>query len=286
MARRRLGKVTRRRQADDESSERAPLGARAETGSRMHAVTLARARSVAALAALALCAAATTSRADEPPPAATPDAEPTSAPSSAPPSAARATRELLARDPELDGRRPSPLEVDYAQYGVGIAADVVMEPGAICPESVVVPCIVGSGGGPVLRGGYRPSGPFYVGGAYQFSKLDSSNLYRLGILQELRAEMRYFLDTRARVAPFVTWGLGGVVYGNEFGVETGGVSAFLGGGFEFEVSRSAVVGANIVYRPVLLAGYTDAAGLERATGIVQFLHLEFLLELRTELHRE
>jgi hypothetical protein len=176
--------------------------------------------------------------------------------------------------------------VDYAQYGVGIAADIVMEPGAICPESVFVPCIVGSGGGPVLRGGYRPSGPFYVGGAYQFSKLDSSNLYRLGILQELRAEMRYFLDTRARVAPFVTWGLGGVVYGNEFGVETGGVSAFFGGGFEFEVSRSAVVGANIVYRPVLLAGYTDAAGLDRSTGIVQFLHLEFLLELRTELHRE
>lgn len=252
----------------------------------MLAVELARARTVAALAAFALGSVAAPSRAEAPQDSPAPSAPPREPASGAPPSSAQATRAELARDPELDGVRPSPLEVDYAQYGVGIAADLVLEPGAICPSAVVVPCIVGSGGGPVLRGGYRPSGPFYVGGAYQFSKLDSSNLYRLGILQELRAEMRYFLDTRARVAPFVTWGLGGVVYGNEFGAETGGVSAFFGGGFEFEVSRAAVVGANIVYRPVLLAGYTDAAGLERSTGIVQFLHLEFLLELRTELHRE
>jgi hypothetical protein len=188
--------------------------------------------------------------------------------------------------PELEGRRPSPLEVDYAQYGVGIAAEVLLESGAICPTSEVVPCIVGSGGGPVLRGGYRPSGPYYFGGAYQFSKLDSSNLYRLGILQELRAEMRYFLDTRARVSPYVTWGLGGTIYGNEFGAETGGVVGFFGGGLEFEVSRSAVVAANVLYKPILLAGYTDAAGLERQTGIVQFFHLELLMELRTELYRE
>jgi len=189
-------------------------------------------------------------------------------------------------DEAPDTTQPSALEVDYAQYGVALAAEIPVEPGGICPERATVPCIIGLGGGPVLRGGYRPAGPWYFGGAYQFSKLDSNNLYRLGILQQLRGEMRYFVYTGSRVSPYVTWGLGGMVYGNEFGVETGGVSAFFGGGFEFEVSRAAIVGANIVYRPVLLAGYTDAAGLDRSTGIVQFLHLEFLLELRTELHRE
>ena len=81
-----------------------------------------------------------------------------------------------SRDDEAE---PSPLEVDYIQYGVAIAAELPVETGGICPSDAVAPCIIGIGGGPVLRGGYRPSGPWYFGGAYQFSKLDSNNLNSL-----------------------------------------------------------------------------------------------------------
>ncbi len=181
---------------------------------------------------------------------------------------------------------PSPLEVDYAQYGVAIAAELPLAPGGICSSAAVAPCIIGVGGGPVLRGGYRPSGAWYFGGAYQFSKLDSSNLLRLGIMQQLRAEMRYYIDTGSRVTPFVTWALGGMVYGNEFSAETGGPTTYAGGGLEFEVSRLVVVGLDVAYQPMLFVGYTDSAGQARETGVAQYVHIELSIELRTELGRE
>ena len=115
--------------------------------------------------------------------------------------------------------------------------------------------------------------------------MDSGNLYRLGIFQELRAEMRYLPDTGARAAPYLLGGLGAAVYGNEWRVETGGALLMLGGGVEFEVSRLAHVGLGIIYRPVLLAGWTDTAKIVRPTGLAQFVGIEIQLEVRTELGR-
>ncbi|MBI4699618.1 MAG: hypothetical protein HY744_00385 [Deltaproteobacteria bacterium] len=183
--------------------------------------------------------------------------------------------------------KPPPVHVDYLSYGLAISADVLVASGATCRESPgdEVPCILGSGGGLVLRGGYRSAGPWYVGGAYQFSKTDSSNLYRLGILQQLRAEMRYVLDLGYRVAPYATWGLGGVVYGNEFGVETGGAGVCGGLGVERQRSRLTLLGLAASYQPTLLAGWTDTAGFERDPGLAQYLRLELQLELRSEHHR-
>ncbi|MBL8740534.1 MAG: hypothetical protein JNK04_05560 [Myxococcales bacterium] len=195
-------------------------------------------------------------------------------------------REASAPTDEPEETRPSPLEVDYAQYGAALAGEVPVFPGEVCPDAAVVPCILGPGAGPVLRGGYRPSGPWYFGGAYQFAKLDSNNLYRLGIMQMLRAEGRYFIDVGSRFTPYVTWALGGVVYGNEFGVETGGAVTYLGAGVELEITRFAVVGLSFDYEPMLLAGFSDSAGQERNTGVAHFLHMELVIELRTELGRE
>lgn len=204
-----------------------------------------------------------------------------------PPVAAPAPTPAAAPDPApADEDRPSPLLVDYAQYGVAFAGEFIAEPGPLCPSDVPTPCIIGAGGGPVLRGGYRPSGPWYIGGAYQFAKLDSNNLYRLGILQELRAEMRYFFDVGSRFTPYATWALGGLIYGNEFSAETGGVMTFVGGGVEFEVSRFAVIGLNAAYEPMLFVGFDDTAGQARDTGVAHFAHLEFVIELKSELGRE
>lgn len=185
-----------------------------------------------------------------------------------------------------DTERPSPLQVDYAQYGVALVGEVPVEDGPICPSDAITPCIIGAGGGPAIRGGYRPSGPWYVGGAYQFAKLDSNNLYRLGILQTARAEGRYFIDVGSRLTPYVTWALGGMVYGNEFSVETGGIDTYAGAGIELELTRFAVIGLNFVYEPMLFIGFTDSTGQVRETGISQFLHMELVVELRSELGRE
>jgi hypothetical protein len=186
--------------------------------------------------------------------------------------------------------RPPPLHVEYAQYGVALAAEIKLDAGAACQaqsgSSTIAPCILGSGGGLVLRGGYRSPGPWYVGGAYEFVKMDSGNLYRLGVFQQIRAEMRYLPDTGYRASPYVSWGAGAIAYGNEWGIETGGALVFGGAGVEIEVSRKAVLGLALVYRPALIAGWTDTAGHVRETALAQFLGFELVLEVRSELGRQ
>ena len=211
-------------------------------------------------------------RVPEPTPAPVPTPTPAPTPTGAPP------------PPRAD--HPAPLQVDYVQYGLAIGGDFALDTGGICPSNEVTPCIIGSGGGLTLRGGYRPSGPWFIGGAYQFSKLDSNNLFRLGVLQQLRAEMRYAFDFSSIVSPFIEWGLGPCIYGNLFGADTGGAVARIGGGVSFELTRFAVIGASLTYQPVLLVGYTDTTKQKRDTGVTQFLHLEFTIELRTEVGRE
>ncbi len=213
----------------------------------------------------------------------------------APPSTASAPAPPLPEAPRRsasDPIHPPPLHVEYAQYGVALLALVNLDSGAMCGDSVHssiagrAPCILGSGGGLIIRGGYRSPGPWYIGGAYAFAKMDSSNLFRLGILQQLWAEMRYLPVTGYRVAPFATWGLGGVVYGNEWGVETGGAMLFAGGGLQFEVSRVAVVGLSFVYKPALIIGWTDTASYVRPTGVANFFGLDLQLEVRSETGRQ
>lgn len=182
--------------------------------------------------------------------------------------------------------RPPPLHVEYVQYGVGIVFENDINTGAVCSSAGSAPCILGGAGGLAIRGGYRSAGPWYIGGAYQFAKMDSSNLYRLGIFQQLRLEMRYLPDLGARTAPYGSWGIGAVAYGNEWGVETGGGLLFGGLGVEVELSRSALIGFGAVYRAMLVAGWTDTAGTIRETGVAQFWGVEFLFELRSEIGRK
>lgn len=247
-------------------------------------------RSSAAFSALlwlCLLALAGSAAAQEPPASTQAPAAPSATPpqSPAPPPPVEDKQDEAANAPH-----PPPLNVEYAQYGVAIAGEINLNSGAACPEDEEnpnnTPCIIGSGGGLTVRAGYRSPGPWYIGGAYEFIKMDSGNLYRLGIFQQLRLEMRYLPDIGAyRVSPYVTWGLGGVGYGNEWGMETGGALVFVGGGVEFEVSRVALLGLNLVYRPVLIAGWTDTAGQERDTALAQFIGFDLVLEIRTELER-
>lgn len=183
--------------------------------------------------------------------------------------------------------KPPPLHIDYVSYGLAATADIMADAGATCRQSGAepAPCILGSGGGLVLRGGYRSPGPWYVGGAYQFSKTDSSNLYRLAILQQLRAEMRYVFDLGYQSSPYVIWGLGGVVYGNEWGVETGGGTAFGGVGVEMQLSRLVQLGLAIHYQPMIFAGFQDTANYQRDPGLAQYFRIEFQVEVKSELTR-
>jgi opacity protein-like surface antigen len=191
--------------------------------------------------------------------------------------------------PANEAPKPPPLHVEYAQYGVAFAVESALSPGATCPPDTPTvkakPCILGSGGGLAMRAGYRNPGSFYVGGAYEFTKMDSQNLYRLGIFQQLRAEARYIFDLGYRASPYLQAGIGAVAYGNEWGIETGGGQLFAGLGVEAEVSRLAVLGLGVVYRPTLIAAWKDTAGQERPLGVAQFFGIDLILEVRTVLGR-
>jgi opacity protein-like surface antigen len=178
----------------------------------------------------------------------------------------------------------------YVQYGVGFTTETVASPGGICPAHAGAPCILGSGIGLGLRAGYRSRSSWYIGGAYEFSRQDSSNLIRLAILQQLRAEARYYLREGGRLVPYLGFGVGGALYGNEWGSTTWGLTAFLGAGVEFEVSRTSVVGAAVGYRPLAFHSFRDSAGQSRAEdlfgfGVAHIVGIELVFEVRNPLPR-
>jgi hypothetical protein len=188
------------------------------------------------------------------------------------------------------GGRPPIINEHYIQYGVGIVAETVASPGGLCPSNATAPCILGSGAGLALRMGYRTRDAWYFGGSYEFSRQDPSNLLRLAILQQLRADARYYLDVTTRLVPYAAASVGGTLYGNEWGAETGGLTAFLGAGLEFEVSRTSLVGAVLGYRPLLVRRWTDTADQQRADqyfgfGLAHMVALEVVFEVRNPLPR-
>src|SRR5215831_4765507 len=133
----------------------------------------------------------------------------------------------------------------YLQYGATFVTELLGASGSVCPPNPKAPCILGSGVGLAVRIGYRTRGPFYVGGAYEFARLQSSNLLRLAILQQLRGEARYYLLEDTRFTPYFAAAAGGILYGNEWSADTGGITAFLGAGIEYQISQTAVFGATI-----------------------------------------
>jgi hypothetical protein len=172
-----------------------------------------------------------------------------------------------------------------AEVGFALAAETVVSPGTVCPARATTPCILGSGGGMAVRLGYRLGSPWYFGGAYEFSRHDSSNLLRLAILQQLRAEGRYYFERGKRTTGYLAAGLGAHVYGSDWAANTGGGLATVGAGVELELSPKVVVGCAAMYRLLVPKSFRDGAGEERGSGPLGFgfahmLGLEFALEVR------
>lgn len=197
---------------------------------------------------------------------------------------------LTNRASAQQSQRPPPNNVEYFQYGVAVAFEKVASGGDVCPSTSTTPCILGSGGGLAIRMGYRSRGPWFLGGAYEFTRMDSGNLLRLGILQQLRGEARYYLDVGNRLTPYGTLGFGAAFYGNEWKVSSGGPTLAAGLGLEFQITQSTVIGLALGYRGFLFHNWTDSTGQVRADeylgfGFAHTIGLEFILELRSPLAR-
>jgi hypothetical protein len=183
---------------------------------------------------------------------------------------------------------PPPLHIPYLQYGVALTGEFVASPGPICNSTRPAPntppaCILNSGGGVALRVGYRAAGPFYLGGAYEVSKQDPNNLYRLAILQQLRAEVRYYFENGRDLQPVLLGGAGAAGYGNQWSIDTWGPMGFLGAGLEYQVTRRTVLEASVSYRLIMLKAMTDTSGTARDGGVASLIGLEVGLAQRDPL---
>ena len=139
-------------------------------------------------------------------------------------------------------------------------------------------------GGLGLRAGYRSRGPFYLGASFQLSRLNSSNLLRLGILQRLTADGRYYFDRGDRLTPYLTAGVGGAIYGNEFRASSGGVALTFGVGLEYQISERTVVTLLPAYEPILFRQFFRFHGA-RARGAGPLGFWAFPLAGRTSDYR-
>jgi hypothetical protein len=185
---------------------------------------------------------------------------------------------------------PPPTSMEYVQYGVSLHTLTLLESGEVCPEGAKTPCILGSGGGLGLRVGYRSRGPFYLGASFQLSRLNSSNLLRLAILQRLSAEGRYYFDRGNRLTPYLLGGLGGAIYGNEWGADAGGAAVSFGVGVEYQITERTVVGFVPTYQPIFFRRFHDSTGQLRAAGPLDFglahwLAVQVIIEVRDPLSR-
>jgi hypothetical protein len=174
---------------------------------------------------------------------------------------------------------PPPSGHAYIQYGVALAAETVVSSGAIC--SLVANCIFGSGGGLVVRVGWRPNDNFFIGGIYEVSKQDPDQLYRLGILQQLRAEGRRYFTTGREVTPFFLLGAGVGAYGNEWSVDTWGPTGTLGGGIEVELGGPVLL-VEAAYRPMYFQSWVVSDN-QLQSGFVHFVGVDIAVEAKDRL---
>lgn len=80
--------------------------------------------------------------------------------------------------------------------------------------------------------------------------------------------------------------MGVAAYGNEWAVDTGGATASVGGGVEFQLTQLIVVHLQGEYRPLLLRNWQE--GLELAPsgfGLAHLVSFELGFELRKPLAR-
>jgi hypothetical protein len=172
----------------------------------------------------------------------------------------------------------------FIQYGVAFTTEFVASSGPLCSQSQAQPCVLGSGGGVVFpRIGWRSSGPWYFGSAYEMSKQDANTIYELAILQQLRGEVRYYLFGGHVFTPFLGGSAGLSAYGNEWQVSTFGPVAGATLGVEAQLARVAVVGVALNYKIIYFRPFTDSADIARPGSAIQLFGLDIQLEVRDPL---
>jgi hypothetical protein len=168
-------------------------------------------------------------------------------------------------------------ERNFLQASAGLVGEFVVHAGGLCEGTSS--CILGSGAGVVARAGWRNTSPFFLGAAYELTRHDADNLYRLATLQHIRGEVRYIMDSQMQTRPFLVAGVGILAYGNEWGVDSQGAALSLGIGMESELGPSTLASTCLSYRTAYFTPFQVATVGVLPGSVAHFLSLEFTLDV-------
>jgi len=118
------------------------------------------------------------------------------------------------------------------------------------------------------------------GGAYEFSKQDPNNLYRLGILQQDSRRVPALLADRVPYEPrSVLIAAPGLAAYVTSGPRTPGLSpGAIGVGIELELSTVLHLGVAVAYRPLYLLAWVDSSTTRHDAGVAHIVGIELAIE--------
>ena len=124
----------------------------------------------------------------------------------------------------------------------------------------------GAGLGGVLEWRW-PSG-LGMGLGYDLWLLDGNGVHELSTMQAVRWTLRYHFLPDRLVHPWVGGGLGGLLFGDTFAADAGGVLADLQAGVEVELTASLAFTVGLLARFFTTSSFRTASdGVERADDV-------------------
>lgn len=139
---------------------------------------------------------------------------------------------------------PSPGELEPT-IAAGVSTRILspIANDSLCPADTE--CLLGQGVGfGISLERQWASGPA-IGFRYDAWFVDTATIYELGVLQALQAYTRYVFSGSDALQPYLFAGIGGVLFGDSFGVSTVGLIGELGPGAELEISPTTSITCSV-----------------------------------------
>jgi hypothetical protein len=163
-------------------------------------------------------------------------------------------------------RTPTPPEEAPAwwEFEVDVSFIVPVERSTICPASAE--CVLNGGVGLGVRAFYRnPDGLSWLG-AYDLLAFDSDSVYEISLLHALRFGLRYTLDGRGRVQPWIGATVGPLAFGGPNSLATGGAVVTLAAGAHVELTESLSLVLAAELWTLGTGSFRTRDGVDRAQG--------------------
>lgn len=165
-------------------------------------------------------------------------------------------------EPEVLELPPPPeLAPPWWELELGGLAVVPIERTAVCPANR--DCVMNAGVGLDMRLTWRTPDGVGWGVGYDLWVLDSASLYEVALVHAIRGHVRYVLDARSRLQPWIGASIGALLFGEPSTVATGGGLVAAGGGVHIELTSEFALVASAEAILVAMAPFRTRDGTQR-----------------------